>query len=73
MSTEELIELVDQEENNLRSILRGQSATLDAIRKELHVHTEFNADMRADANTDRIARVKDALVPFGIDTSTWTG
>jgi len=73
MSTEELIALLDAKESVLRTTLRTQSADLDIIRKELHIHNELSTDMRAAANTDRIARIKAAIIPFSIDTSTWTG
>ncbi len=73
MSTEELIELLAVKENTLRAILREQSALLDTIRKELITHLDFNSEMLATSNTSRVARIKTALVPFNIDTSTWAG
>jgi len=73
MSTEELIELLAVKENTLRATLREQSALLDTIHRELVTHLDLNSEMLADSNTNRIARIKAALVPFNIDTSTWTG
>ncbi len=73
MSTEELIEELRLEEARLREVLRGQTATIDAVRTELLTHKDYSTEMLAASNTSRIARIKSALAPFAIDTSTWTG
>ena len=73
MSTEELIELLTARENTLITTLREQSALLDTIRRELVTHLDFKSEMLEVSNTSRVDRIKAALVPFSIDTSTWTG
>ena len=73
MSTEELIEQLNLAEGVLRETLRGQVAALGAIRSELQVHRDLGTEMTTASQTARIDRVKAALTPFGVDTSTWTG
>lgn len=62
MSTEELIEQLKQ-----------LKADIDAILDELRVHQTYSIDMLPAVTTNRIARVKTLVIPFGIDTSTWAG
>ena len=63
MSTEELLEVLEQREQDLGIIMF-----------ELRVHLRHSSDMRAAVNDSRVARIKTLIASLSpVDISTWVG